>query len=228
MSTSNTSKKSTGYKILVQVGMKLYNPQVIAAYAPRLDEDEGQTREIYSKYLRIYPEDSVWEILIKLLIFYLVDGRLWLQASTPMWWSLKREKFRSQLVIQYRPTGDRKRFGYSNYAGNPQLQIPHYDGNPAPELPRYTVGRYSAKYILSDQSYILINAQTQEEAIDVVAKHARYTKSKYRPEGSIEENITITGKKKKPKLDGVKIEPYKAEYLSGTKDGVKSLVRILL
>ena len=72
MTTANPQKKSSNYKVLIQVGMKLHNPQVIAAYKEYLDGEEQTIEPIYSKYLRLYPEDSVWEILIKFCLFYLV------------------------------------------------------------------------------------------------------------------------------------------------------------
>jgi hypothetical protein len=226
MTTSNSAKKSTNYKVLVQLAMKMHNPQVIQAYQERIDSEDAEIRPIYSKNLRIYTEDSVWEILIKFLLFYLVDARLWVQSPTPMWWPLKKATFKSQLVIQYRPVGDRVKFGFARYAGNPELQIPHYNGESNPYLPSYTIGKYSAKYMLNDGTYILVNAHTLEEAISVVTKHASYIIASKRPEGDIGDNITTTSRKRKPRMDGIKIEPFKAEHFTGGKDGVKGLVRI--
>ena len=228
MTSANPQKKSSNYKVLIQVGMKLHNPQVIQAYKEHLDGEEQTIEPIYSKYLRLYPEDSVWEILIKFCLFYLVDGRLWVQSSTPMWWAQKSEQFKPQLTIQYRPVGKRKKFSYGVYAGNPELHIPHYNGEPSPYLPSFTVGKFSAKYTLKDQTYLMINAATAEEAIEVLVKMASYTKPDKRPEGDIEQNITTNTRRKSPRLDGVKIEPFKAEYFVGGKDGIKGLVKIQL
>ncbi len=228
MSILNPQKKSSNYKMLIQVGMKLHNPQVIDAYKQHLDSDQESIEPIYSKYLRLYPEDSVWEILIKFCLFYLVDGRLWVQSTSPMWWAQKGESFKPQLAIQYRPIGSRKKFSYGVYAGNPELHIPHYNGDSSPHLPSYTVGRYSAKYTLKDQTYLMINAATQEEAIAVISKMATYTKEDKRKDGSILENITTNTRPKKPRMDGIKIEPFKAEYLEGGKHGTKTLLKIHL
>jgi hypothetical protein len=228
MTTANAQKKSTNYKVLIQVGMKLHNPQVIQAYKEHLDGEEQTIEPIYSKYLRIYPEDSVWEILIKFCLFYLVDGRLWVQSTSPMWWAQKGQSFKPQLAIQYRPMGDRKKFSHGVYAGNPELHIPHYNGEFSPHLPPYTIGKYSAKYTLIDQTYLMINAATQEEAIAVIMKMASYTKEDKRPNGTIAENITTNTRRKNPRMDGIKIEPFKAEYFEGGKYGTKILVRIHL
>jgi hypothetical protein len=226
MTNANAQKKSSNYKVLIRVAMKLHNPQVVQAYQVNLDAEEETIDPLYSKYLKIYPDDSVWEILIKFCLFYLVDGRLWVQASQPMWWAQKKDSFKPQLTIQYRPVGERKKFGYKRYANNPQLHIPHYNGDDNPRLPTYTIGRHRAKYTLKDETYILINAATLDEAIAVVTRHASYTKEDKRPEGTIEDNITTTSAKKKPRLDGVKIEPFKAEHFEGTKDGLRAGVRI--
>jgi hypothetical protein len=228
MAGANPQKKSSNYKVLIQIGMKLHNPQVIQAYREYLDGEEQTIEPIYSKYLRLYPEDSVWEILIKFCLFYLVDGRLWVQSSTPMWWTQKAESFKPQLVIQYRPVGNRKKFSYGVYAGNPELHIPHYNGEAQPHLPPYTIGKYSAKYTLIDQTYLMINAASQEEAIDVLVKMSAYTKVDKRPQGEIRDNISTNTRKKNPRMDGIKIEPFKAEYFTGGRYGIKGLVQIQL
>jgi hypothetical protein len=228
MTTTNPQKKSSNYKVLIQIGMKLHNPQVIQAYKEHLDSEEQTIEPIYSKYLRLYPEDSVWEILIKFCLFYLVDGRLWVQSSTPMWWEQKAQSFKPQLAIQYRPVGNRRKFSYGVYAGNPELHIPHYNGDGNPHIPSYTIGKYSAKYTLIDQTYLMINAHTQEEAIAVLVKMASYTKVDKRPHGEITENITTNTRRKNPRMDGIKIEPFKAEFFTGGKYGIKGLVKIQL
>ncbi len=228
MTALTSKKKSTTFKILVQIAMRMHNPQVTQAYGEKLDSQDAEIKPIYQQHLKIYPDDSVWEILIKFFLFYIVDGRLWVQSSTPMWWALKKAVFKPQLAIQYRPVGNRKRFSFERYAGNPELHIPHYNGDPNPALPSYTVGKYSAKYMLNDGTYISINAHTLDEAISVVVKHANLTKPSKRPEGQISDNITTTSRKRKPRMDGIKIEPFKAEYFTGGKDGLKSGVKIQL
>jgi hypothetical protein len=228
MSSPNNTKKSSNYRVLVMVCSTIHNPQVADAYRPQLDDPGNITDEIYGKYLTIYPDDSVWELLLKLLIFYLVDGRMWVQSTTTMWWAQKAQAFKPQLAIQYRPQGNRKKFGFRNYAGNPEAHIPHYNGEPSPHIPAYTLGRYSAKYTLIDQTYLMVNAHTPEEAIAVLTKLASYTKPDKRPVGTIEENITTNTRRKAPKMDGIKIEPFKAEYFNGGKYGIKSLVKIQL
>jgi hypothetical protein len=228
MTNANPQKKSSNYKVLIQVGMKLHNPQVIQAYQEHLDSDEQTIEPIYSKYLRLYPEDSVWEILIKFCLFYLVDGRLWVQSSTPMWWAQKGPSFKPQLAIQFRPVEKRRKFGYGSYAGNPELHIPHYNGDLSPHISAYTVGKFSAKYTLTDQTYIMVNAHTSDEAIEMVQKLAAYTKSAYRPEGEIKDNITTNTRRKNPRMDGMKIAPFKAQYYTRGTKGIQVPLKIYL
>jgi hypothetical protein len=228
MNSANPQKKSSLYKVLIQVGMKLHNPQVIQAYKEHLDGEEQTIEPIYSKYLRLYPEDSVWEILIKFCLFYLVDGRLWVQSSTPMWWAQKGPSFKPQLAIQFRPTEKRQKFGYGSYAGNPELHIPHYNGDLSPHIPAYTIGKFSTKYTLTDQTYIQVNASSPEESQQVVIKLASYTKSEYRPTGAIEDNLTYNTRKKNPRMDGTNISPFKAQYYTRGTKGIEVKLRIHL
>jgi hypothetical protein len=228
MSTANPQKKSSLYKVLIQVAMKLHNPQVIQAYKENLDSEEQTIEPIYSKYLRIYPEDSVWEILIKFCLFYLVDGRLWVQSSTPMWWAQKGASFKPQLAIQFRPVEKRVKFGYRSYAGNPELHIPHYNGDQNPRISDYTVGKFSAKYTLLDQTYVMVNASTPEEAEKMVIELASYTKSEHRPPGEIKDNLTTNTRRKNPRMDGMKISAYKAEYFERGKSGIGILLKAYL
>jgi hypothetical protein len=228
MTTANPQKKSTSYKILIRIAIRLHNPQVIDAYREYLDSEERTIEPIYMKYLQLYPEDSVWEILLKFCIFYLVDGRMWVQSSTPMWWAQKGASFKPQLAIHYRPVGKRPKFGYRSYAGNPELHIPWYNGDQHPKIPSYTIGKFSAQYILLDQTYLMVNASSMEEAIEVVVKMAEYTKPDKRPDGKIQDNLDFKVHKKKPRMDGIKIAPYKAEYFEGGKQGVRSKLKIQL
>jgi hypothetical protein len=224
----DSSKKWSNYKVLVQIAMRLHNPQVIQAYRHYLDSPEDAIHVILLKHLKIYKENSILEVLLKFGIFYFVDGRLWVQSSTPMWWPQKAESFKPQLTIQYRPLKYTRKTGPYSYHGNPELHIPHYDGSVNPSIPRYTIGRFSAKYTLRDQTYLMINAATQDEAIAVITKMASYTRKSKRPDGEISANISTNTRPKVPRMNGVTIEPFKAEYFSGGKEGTKSILRLQL
>lgn len=220
------AKKFNNFKVLVQVAMRLHNPQVMQAYRNNGEIEQDPVNSVLVKYLRIYPKDSLLDVLMKCILFYMVDGRLWVQSSTPTQWSQRSRSFKPQLAIQYRPVGKRKKFGYNSYAGNPQFCIPHYNGADSPYLPAFTLGKYTAKYMLTDQSYLMINAVSQEEAITVCAQMASYTDERLRPTGTILENISISTRPKEPRMQGVKIEPFKGEYLSGGEYADKTLVRL--
>lgn len=220
------AKKYNNYKVLVRIAMRIHNPQVIQAYRGGINGVYDPLDTVLVKYLKVYPKDSLMDVLMKFALFYMVDGRLGVQSSNLTWWTQKAETFKPQLVIQYRPTGERKKFGYNSYAGNPQFVIPHYNGADSPVIPSFTIGQYSAKYMLDDQSYIMINASSEEEAIGVVSQMAKYVLDSRRPNDEIKPAISTSKRARKPRMDGVKIEPYKGEYFTGGQDGERLLVRL--
>lgn len=220
------AKKQTTYQILIKVAMRIHNPQVIQAYRMGINGVYKPLDAVLIKYLKIYAGDSLLDVLMKFALFYLADGRLGVQSSNLTFWTQKSATFKPQLVIQYRPVGDRKKFGYNSYAGNPQFVIPHYNGADSPFIPSFTIGQYSAKYMLDDQTYIMINASTEEEAIGVVFQMAKYVLDSRRPVDEIKPAISTSKRAKKPRMDGVKIEPYKGEYFTGGQDGERLLVRL--
>lgn len=226
MTRLTEAKKFNNYKVLVQIAMRLHNPQVMEAYRSNGAAEREGLDIVLAKYLKIYPKDSILDVLMKCILFYAVDGRLWVQSTSPSQWSQRSKSFKPQLVIQYRPVGKRKKFGYNSYAGNPQFCIPHYDGTGSPYLPAFTLGKFTAKYMLNDQSYLMINAVSQEEAIAVCAQMASYTDERLRPTGTILENISISTRPKQPRMQGVKIEPFKGEYLRDGDYADKALVRL--
>jgi hypothetical protein len=220
------AKKYNNYKVLVKIAMRIHNPQVIQAYRGGFNGVYTSLDTVLVKYLKVYPKDSLMDVLMKFALFYFVDGRLGVQSSNLTWWPQKSETFKPQLIIQYRPSGERKKFGYNSYAGNPQFVIPHYNGADSPLIPSFTIGQYSAQYTLDDQSYIRINASSEEEAREVVLQMAKYVKDVRRPNDEVKPLVTTSKRAKKPRMDGVKIEPFKGEYFTGGQNGERLLVRL--
>lgn len=222
MSKSQELAKYSQFRILRQLSAKIHNPQVIEAYTHRLDgEDrENNTALFLRQNLIIKPQDGFTEIILKSLIFYLMCGRLNLAFTLPMYWTAKAEKYKPQLAISFRPE-KRRKFKYNKYDPNSELHIPHYNGHSPLTIPSYTVGMQTAKYTLTDQTYILVNAKTEDEAIKVVEQLAQYTEESKRPKGTILENITTTKRRGKPvELSGQKIVPSKAAFYAGGKEGL--------
>jgi hypothetical protein len=223
MSISDDIKKIGTFQLLRQLCMRIHNPQVIHAYTNLLDSenDENTPRAFLRRHLIVGKNDNFSEIVLKFLIFYLGCGRLQVSSILPTLWNTKADAYKPQLAISFRPEV-RRRLKYGKYDDNSELHIPHYDPKQGqPVIPAYTVGMQSAKYALKDQSYILVNAMTVDEAVKVVSQLAKYTAEKMRPEGSIEENITTTKRKgKRINLYGQKMIPFKAAYFVGGREGI--------
>jgi hypothetical protein len=216
------TKAYTEFVTLRKIAMRIYNPQVVAAYTHRLDgsdEEDLIARLLYDN-LQIKTQDTFNAIILRILIFYLLCSRLSVVSSTPMYWSVKKATFVDQLEIDFRPA-ERRKLGFRKYDTNPKLHIPHYNGDRHPKIPKYTVGQQSAKYTLKDQSYIMVNASTEEEAVSVVEKLAHYVKEDARPEGKFEDHLTTTKRKgKRLALEGRQIVPFMATYHHKNDKGV--------
>jgi hypothetical protein len=199
-------------RALTDLIKQIHNDQVSDAY-----------RSSDALYLRdrllMTSNDPAITIILKLLFFYLVAGRVNAVAPVPTLWNVKAEKYRPQLVILFRPES-RKRLAYGRYQNNSTLHIPHYDeAHKNPNIPAYKIGSYSCKYTLKDGSYILVNADSESSAQSVVTAMAQYTKESKRPTGTIEENCTHTRRKgAKLALSGVKMVPHRGAYFAGGRD----------
>jgi hypothetical protein len=169
--------------------------------------------------LLIHDHDTVFIVILKILFFYVVAGRINAVAPVPTLWNVKAEKYRPQLVIAYRPES-RKRLAYGRYQNNMVLHIPHYDeSHKRPEIPPFKIGNYTCKYTLKDGSYILVNADSEQSALSVVTALAKLTKESKRPAGTIEENCTQTRRRgAKLSLAGVRMMPHRASFYLGGRD----------
>ena len=215
------TKAYTEFVTLRKIAMRIHNPQVVAAYTHKLDgeDSDNEVGKLLFEHLQIKSKDTFNAMIMRILIFYLLCGRLSVSATVPMWWAVKAETFKPQLAIAFRPE-KRRKLGFNKYDRNPELHIPHYNGSDNPKIPSYTVGKYSAKYILKDQSYILVNAHTEEEAIHVVEKLAAYVLDAYKPAGTVLENISTTKRRgKKLDLEDVLIVPYRGDFYIKAKGG---------
>ena len=83
-------------------------------------------------------------------------------ATIPEGWQLKKEQLTPQLAIIFRPEDSQVR------SGNYPLYIPHYNGNPKPKITGYKKGDYWARWILSDNSQIHVNASSKAESLRVI------------------------------------------------------------
>ena len=194
-------KLATEFRLLKGILFKIHNPQVAQAY---------QDQPVLRSGLLVRTADNFTVLILKIAIFYLVCGRLNTASTVPMYWTVKIERgLRQQLAIAFRPD-KRRKFRFGKYDRNVQLHIPHYNGDPHPKIPSYTVGQHSAKVILTDQSSILVHAETDEEATRMVNALLHYVEPKYVPK-----NLVISNTRRKGKavsLTGQRVRAFRADY----------------
>lgn len=202
-------KEADRTEAIVKLAIELHNPLVAAAY----DKDPGEDTLFLLKHLRIDPEDSIQHIGLKMNLFYLAAGRQPAIAPIPTFWAAKAERFRPQLAIHFRPV-NRRKLAYKRYDSNGLLHIPHYNPKErSPKLPHYVIGSQTCKYHLKDGSHILVNAQTEEGALEMVKAMAKYVQTSRKPAGGVEANCTFTKRRGKTlALDGVEMKPIKAVF----------------
>ncbi len=218
-------KLSTELKILNQVIRKIHNPQVIDAYPIDLDGQSGETgTDVLRIWLQIYERDTLLVVIVKMLGFYLGCGRLMAIATIPVDYAVKAMALRPQLCIVYHPF-KRDRLKGGKQRGNYQSTIPHYNGDLNPALPMYTLGQFTCTYKLKDNSYIMVNAQSETEATRVCIQLAKYTKEEMRPPGEIKENLKLT-KRSGKQIANIMLKPHRVDYYEGRGKGFRPLWRL--
>jgi hypothetical protein len=166
------------------------------------DTDTNTGRTALKTALLIRDADSAIESMNKMLYFssYLNTDNV---ASYPEGWLVKRGQDIPQLAIIYRDT-DKK-----SISGNYTLYIPHYNGNKQPNISNYQKGDYWARWILKDNSQLLVNGNTQAEALRVIEKLERLVEPKFQTD-------KITGLKvgeySKGTIKQIKVTPIRADY----------------
>lgn len=172
------------------------------------DEDSSTGRAALKTSLLIRDEDSAIECQVKMLYFsgYLATETI---NSFPEGWEMKKGQNIPQLAIIFRDT-DKKAI-----SGNYTLHIPHYNGAKTPKLPSYTKGDYWARWILKDNSQIIVNASTEAEALRVISILERQVEAKFRTDKVIWLKVghhTVGAIKK------IKVAPIRADYYPNGKE----------
>jgi hypothetical protein len=166
------------------------------------DTDTGTGRAALKTALLIRDADSAIESMNKMLYFnsYLNSDHL---ASYPEGWLIKKGQNIAQLAVIYRDLDK------TSLSGNYTIHIPHYDGNKSPNIPVYTKGDYWARWILKDNSQLLVNGKTEAEALKVISKLESYVDNKFR---SKEIEGLKVGRYTKNKIKQIKVAPLRADY----------------
>lgn len=166
------------------------------------DSDTVTGRGALKSALLIRDADSAIESMNKMLYFnsYLNSDNL---ASYPEGWLIKKGQNIAQLAIIYRDLDK------TSVSGNYTIHIPHYNGNKSPNIPNYVKGDYWARWILKDNSQILINGKTEAEAIRVISKLESYVDNKFRSKEI--EGLKI-GRYTRNRIKQIKVAPLRADY----------------
>jgi hypothetical protein len=192
---------ATEFRLLKTISFKIHNPQVAMAYSEQ---------PVLRSALLVRTADNFTVWVMKILIFYLVCGRLNTAATVPMYWSTKIDRgLRQQLAIAFRPE-KRRKFKFGKYDDNTTLHIPHYNGDLNPKIPGYTIGQHSARCILADQSSIVVHAESPEESIRMVEALLKYVEPAFIPKA-----LVISSTKRKGKalnMVGVKVRAFRADF----------------
>lgn len=168
------------------------------------DTDTSSGRAAIKVALLIRDEDSAIECQVKMLYFsnYLNDDKI---VSYPEGWEMRKGRDIPQLAIIFRDTNKK------SISGNYTLHIPHYNGNKVPKLPTYSKGDYWARWILKDNSQIVVNGKTEAEALRVINILERQVETKFRtdkiPWLKVGHHTTGTFKQNK-------VAPIRADYYS--------------
>lgn len=162
--------------------------------------DTGRTALKTSLLIR--DNDSALESLNKMTYFsnYLAKD---LSATYPDGWQVKKGHDISQLVIVYR-NSDKK-----SISGDYPLTIPHYNGTRNPKIPSYHKGDHWARWILKDNSHIVVNAKTEAEALRVIRRLEKYVERKFQTN---ETPWLVTGETAKGTYKEFKAVPIRADY----------------
>ena len=166
------------------------------------DTNTNTGRAAIKTALLIRDNDSALEVVNKQLYFsnYLNQELL---ASYPDGWQIKKGQNIPQLAIIYRDTNPQ-----SN-SGNYTTYIPHFNGNKNINIPSYNKGDCWARWILKDNSQIVINARTENEALRVIKKLEKYVEKKYQ---TPEQPWLTTGKLATGTHKKIKVTPIRADY----------------
>ncbi|HEY9768262.1 MAG TPA: hypothetical protein V6C71_07095 [Coleofasciculaceae cyanobacterium] len=136
------------------------------------ETSKNTRREAIKTSLLVRDEDSAIETLNNMTYFanYLEQENI---SSYPEGWEIKKGQDIPQLAIIYRDINKK------SISGNYTLVIPHFKGTKALSITSYSKGDHWARWILKDNSQIVVNGSTQAEATGVIRRLERYVENKF-------------------------------------------------
>lgn len=176
----------------------------VKRYFRDIESDSSVTtgRGAIKTSLLIRDADSAIESLNKMLYFSNYLERDFI-ATTPDGWQVKKGQNIPQLAIVFR-NADK-----DSISGDYPMHIPHYNGNKKPKIPSYYKGDHWARWILKDNSQIVVNAKTEAEALRVIRRLEKYVDRKFQ---TPETPWLVTGKTATGTYKKFKAVPIRADY----------------
>ncbi len=165
------------------------------------DTSFANGRAVLKTALLIRDNDSAIETLNKQIYFNNIYQEL--VTSYPDGWQIRKGQDIPQLAIIFRPVDK------DNKSGNYTLHIPHYNGSKNPKVDSYYKGDYWARWILKDNSQIVVNAKTKAEALKTIKKLEKQVISKFQ---TPELPWLTTGKVTKGTYKEIQVKPIRADY----------------
>lgn len=101
-------------------------------------------------------------------------------------------------------------------SGNYVVNIPHHNGTKNINISSYDKGDYWARWTLKDNSQLIVNAKTENEAIRVIKKLEKYVDKRFQ---TPEKPWLVTGRVAKGTYKQFKAVPIRADwYPEGKED----------
>lgn len=172
---------------------------------------KGKKGEPLSKTLDallIKPKDSQVNALTKIQIFQAIYGDI-ASPVMPEWWPIRVGADRPQLVVVFR-SDDKVKSQF-------QITIPHYSGSKNPKIPDFRKGSHFARYVLKDNSKLIVYAASESEAVRMAEQMYRYVSSRYRAENP----RPTTGVTRSNRFKEVKAVPIFADYYPDGQRGAR-------
>lgn len=166
------------------------------------DDSKASGRTAIKSSLLIRDEDSAIETLNKMTYFanYLERDNV---VALPDGWQIKKGQDIPQLAIIFRPV-DKK-----NKSGDYTIHVPHHNGSKNVKALTYSKGNHWARWILKDNSHIVVNGKTEAEALRVIEALEKNVEPKFR---SPKDQWLVTGTYTGKPFKEIKVTPLRADF----------------
>lgn len=197
---------------------RVHNIQVQKAQSELRITKSKSRISTYLNELKIKKTDTAQLTINKLAFFWFTFGNINQKidavAVVPEWWAMRTGSQRPQLVITF---GELKLDGSK---GKPKysISIPHYSGPSKltrSPIPNYKKGQKQGILTLSDNSKVIVNASTQEDAERVLLAAKKIINPRYLRDSHIK-----IGDRKGKRLKQIRVSAVAAKYFKYGQENV--------